>query len=110
MSVHLLLRFLHFVGLIVLAAGLIGIFIAELRIRRASGLGTVEEALHTQTIHGFFLIYPGAFTVGGTGVALVLWLGLGFFDHAWLTGMWCSTASRSSRAHTHSKARAQRAL
>lgn len=88
MSTLAVLRFLHLLGVIGLAAGLVTAFVTELRVRRSADLRPIGEALRYQGTLGVGLVFPSALVVGSTGILLVLELGLGFFDIPWLTGMW----------------------
>lgn len=88
MSAYSALRFLHLLAVMVLVAGIIGDFVAELRIRRAANLATLAEGVQYQTIFMEWLVFPAAVIVGLSGVLLVLKLGIGFFELPWLTGMW----------------------
>lgn len=88
MSTYTTLRLLHLVGVIVLGGGIIGGFVAELRVRRSSALHAITEGLHYQAIFMERLVFPAALLVGLSGVFLVLELGLPFFGIPWLTGMW----------------------
>lgn len=83
-----LLRALHLLGMLALAAGLIGAFVIELRMRRSADLDAIGKGLRCEEFLFAGLVFPGALVTGASGILLVFVLGLGFFDLPWLTGMW----------------------
>jgi uncharacterized membrane protein len=83
-----ILRLLHIVGYILIGAGLIGVFIADLRSRQTRNVRLVAEAIRYVAIFYNGVVFPGAILVGVSGVMLTLALDLGFFQFPWLTGMW----------------------
>lgn len=83
-----ILRFAHIIGFILLGGGLIGVFVADLRSRRASEVKAVAEAC--QYVSSFYdgFVVTGAVLAGVSGLLLTLKAGLGFFQSPWQTGMW----------------------
>jgi uncharacterized membrane protein len=82
------LRLAHMVGFIALGGGLLAVFVSELRAHRtADPHRFAEAAWYTATFYDA-LVLPGAVIVGGSGILLVLELGLGLVSEPWLVGMW----------------------
>lgn len=85
----LLLRYAHILGAILMAAGLLGVWLAEFRSRRVEGLSLYAEYARLVAVFYDGLVLPGALLLllsGGTLIALY-YDGLGFLDHPWLVGM-----------------------
>jgi uncharacterized membrane protein len=81
------LRLAHMVGFIALGGGLLAVFVSELRAyRTADAYRFTEAAWYTATFYDA-LVLPGAVIVGGSGLLLVLELGI-VFGAPWLVGMW----------------------
>jgi uncharacterized membrane protein len=85
---YLLLRFVHFVGFIFLGGGLLAVFVSELRAYRTADVNRFAEAAWYTTVFYDAVVLPGALLVGLSGLLLIFQLGLGFFAHPWLVGMW----------------------
>jgi uncharacterized membrane protein len=82
------LRLAHMVGVIALGGGLLAVFVSELRAyRTADAYRFAEAAWYTATFYDALML-PGAVIVGGSGLLLVLELGIGFCGAPWLVGMW----------------------
>ncbi|MHA1152840.1 MAG: DUF2269 family protein [Alphaproteobacteria bacterium] len=88
MDTYTLLRFAHIVGFILLGAGLLAVFISELRAYRTEDVHIFAEAARYTAVFYDFLTLPGATILGLSGLLLIFELGLGFFEEPWLVGMW----------------------
>lgn len=64
---HSLLRFVHIVGLLLMAAGLIGVFLADIRTRQARALPVFAEAVRNIALFYDGLVVPGALLLLGSG-------------------------------------------
>lgn len=88
MDYYLLLRYLHFIGFILLGGGLVAVFVSECRgygARRA--VVFIEAAYYTAILYDYVVV-PGAIIMATTGPLLIWMLGLNYFDTPWLTAMW----------------------
>jgi uncharacterized membrane protein len=88
MDPYLLLRFVHFIGFIFLGGGLLAVFVSELRAYRTADASRFAEAAWYTAVFYDAVVLPGAVLVGLSGILLVFQLGLEFFVHPWLVGMW----------------------
>jgi hypothetical protein len=84
-----LLRFAHLVGLTLMGAGLIGVWLSDLRSRKVHDLGLFAEAVRNIAVYYDGVVVPGAVTlmVSGAWMTAVSWGGWGFMEHPWLAGM-----------------------
>jgi len=83
-----LLRFFHIVGLMLISAGLIGVFLADLRTRQARTLPVFAEAVRNIALFYDGLAVPGALTLLGSGAWLIAeFYGWNFISQPWLAGM-----------------------
>lgn len=84
-----LLRYAHLIGLMLLGAGLIGVWISDLRSRRVRELGLFAEAVRNIVVFYDGVVVPGAIIllVSGTWMTAAVWGGWGFMQHPWLAGM-----------------------
>ncbi|HEX9842144.1 MAG TPA: DUF2269 family protein, partial [bacterium] len=84
-----LLRFAHLLGAILMGAGLIGVFMADLRSRQIRALPTFAE--HVRNIAVFYdgLVVPGALLLLGSGTWMIVTVygGWAFAQVPWLLGM-----------------------
>lgn len=88
MDAYALLRLGHVIGAVLLGGGLLAVFVSELRAYRTVDAGLFAEAAwYTATFYDG-LVVPGALLLAGSGLLLVVELGLGFFEEPWLVGMW----------------------
>jgi uncharacterized membrane protein len=78
----------HLVGFLLLGAGLIGVWIAELRSRQTHDLTIIAEACRSVSVMYRVGAFCGALIAIASGVLLVFHLGLGFLAAPWLIGMW----------------------
>ncbi len=85
----LLLRFAHLIGLMLMSAGLIGVFVADMRSRQVRDVKLFAQAV---TFIGVFydgLVVPGALLLLASGTWLIIsyYGGWGFLKVPWLAGM-----------------------
>jgi Predicted integral membrane protein (DUF2269) len=84
-----ILRFAHLLGLILIGAGLIGVWYADLRSRQARNLPLFAEAVHQIAVFYDGLVIPGALLLLGSGIWLIVTIygGWAFLEIPWLVGM-----------------------
>jgi uncharacterized membrane protein len=86
---YLLLRFAHLIGLMLMSAGLIGVFVADMRSRQIRDVKLFAQAI---TFIGVFydgLVVPGALLLLASGTWLIVsyYGGWAFLNVPWLAGM-----------------------
>ena len=83
------LKFLHLLGLVLMGAGLIGVWYADLRSRQHRELSLFAEAVRTIAVLYDGLVVPGALLLLGSGTWLIVTVygGWAFLGMPWLTGM-----------------------
>ena len=86
---YALLRYAHLIGLMLLGAGLIGVWISDLRSRKVRDLGLFAEAVRNIAVFYDGVVVPGAILlfVSGAWMTAEVWDGWGFIQHPWLAGM-----------------------
>jgi uncharacterized membrane protein len=89
MDPFFLLRFAHLIGLMLMSAGLIGVFVADMRSRQIRDVNLFAQAV---TFIGVFydgLVVPGALLLLASGTWLIVsyYGGWGFLSIPWLAGM-----------------------
>lgn len=84
-----LLRFLHLVGVTLMGAGLIGVWIADLRSRQVQDLVRFAEAVRSIAVFYDGVVVPGAVIlfVSGAWMTAEVWGGWEFWQQPWLAGM-----------------------
>lgn len=83
-----ILLFAHLVGLSLMASGLVGVFLADLRTRQTVPLAVFAEAVRAIVIFYDGLVVPGALLLLGSGTWLITMLyGWDFLQIPWLAGM-----------------------
>lgn len=84
-----LLRFAHLVGLMLMGAGLIGVWMSDLRSRKVRDLKLFAEAVRNIAVFYDGVVVPGAVVlfVSGAWMTADVWGGWGFMQHPWLAGM-----------------------
>lgn len=86
---YLILRFAHLVGLMLIGAGLIGVWIADLRSRQIRDLALFAEAVRNIAVFYDGVVVPGAIIllISGAWMTAEVWGGWGFMQQPWLAGM-----------------------
>lgn len=110
MDLYALLKFAHIVGFILLGAGLLAVFLSELRAYRTDDLHAFAEAARYTALFYDALALPGALILALSGLFLVFELGLGFFEEPWLVGMWALFLFEFIEGNTVTRAQFQRTL
>jgi uncharacterized membrane protein len=89
MDPYLLLRFAHLVGLMLISAGLIGVFVADMRSRQSRDLKLFAQAVNLIALFYDGLVVPGAILLAGSGTWLIIsyYGGWDFLRMPWLVGM-----------------------
>jgi uncharacterized membrane protein len=84
-----LLRFSHLIGTVLIGAGLIGVWISDLRSRKVSDLAVLGEAVRSIAVFYDGVVVPGAILLLFSGIWMTwdVWGGWNFFQHPWLAGM-----------------------
>jgi predicted integral membrane protein DUF2269 len=84
-----LLKFFHLLGLILMAAGLIGVWFSDLRSRQVRHLSIFVEAVRSIRVFYDGLVVPGALLLLGSGTWLIVTVygGWAFLRIPWLVGM-----------------------
>lgn len=87
--IYSLLRFAHLVGLTLMGAGLIGVWLSDLRSRKVHDLVRFAEAIRNVAIFYDGVVLPGAVILFASGAWMTadVWGGWGFTEHPWLAGM-----------------------
>ena len=98
----------HFLGFLLLGAGLLGVWIAELRSRQIRNLELIAEACRYVSVMYRVGAFYGALLVIGSGVALVFHLEIGFLAAPWLIGMWVFAAFEFVEGNTITRVHAAR--
>jgi len=86
---HALLKFTHIAGLMLIAAGLIGVFLADIRTRQARTLPVFAEAARGIALFYDGLVVPGAvlLLVSGAWLTAAFYGWDGLLETPWLAGM-----------------------
>jgi uncharacterized membrane protein len=89
MDPYLWLRFAHLVGLMLMSAGLIGVFIADMRSRQVRDLRLFAQAITFIAVFYDGLVVPGALLLLASGTWLIAgyYGGWDFLEVPWLAGM-----------------------
>jgi len=84
-----ILTFGHLIGLVLIGAGLIGVFLADIRTRQARTLPVFAEAVRNIALFYDGLVVPGALLLLGSGTWLIVafYDGWAFLQVPWLAGM-----------------------
>jgi uncharacterized membrane protein len=91
MDKYLLLRFAHLVGLMLMSAGLIGVFVADIRSRQVRDVPLFAQAINFIAVFYDGLVVPGALLLLASGTWLIVeyyggW-SWAFLGTPWLAGM-----------------------
>jgi uncharacterized membrane protein len=88
MDQYLLLRFAHFLGLMLISAGLIGVLVADMRSRQVRDLALFAQAISFIAVFYDGLVVPSALLLLASGTWLIAgYYGWSFLDTPWLAGM-----------------------
>lgn len=84
-----ILRFVHLLGMTLIAAGLIGVWYEDLRSRQIRDLQLFAETVRQIAVFYDGIVVPGALLLLGSGIWLIVTVygGWAFLDMPWLTGM-----------------------
>jgi uncharacterized membrane protein len=83
------LRYGHLIGLTLMGAGLIGVWLSDLRSRKVEDMALFTEAIRNIAVFYDGVVVPGALLLlfSGTWMTWEVWGGWGFMQHPWLAGM-----------------------
>jgi len=86
---YLLLKYFHILGAVLIGAGLIGVWLTDLRSRQHRDLIRFSEAVRYIAIFYDGVVVPGAITllISGTWFTVRFHNGWGFLEVPWLAGM-----------------------
>lgn len=84
-----LLKFGHILGAILMGAGLVGVWMADLRSRQLRDLRQFSEAVRNIAVFYDGLVVPGALVLLASGTWMItgFYGGMAFLEIPWLTGM-----------------------
>ncbi|MCP4327469.1 MAG: DUF2269 domain-containing protein [Alphaproteobacteria bacterium] len=84
-----ILRFLHLIGMALIAGGLIGVFVSDLRSRQLDELAPFAEAVRMIAVFYDGVVVPGALLIlfSGTWLIVEYYGGWDFLEVPWLIGM-----------------------
>lgn len=84
-----LLRFAHLVGLMLMSAGLIGVFVSDMRSRQVRDVKLFAQAVSFIAVFYDGLVVPGALLLlaSGTWLIVLYYGGWEFLNIPWLAGM-----------------------
>jgi uncharacterized membrane protein len=86
---YTLLKFAHLLGAILIGAGLVGVWLSDLRSRQLRELAPFAEAVRNIAVFYDGVVVPGALLLLGSGAWLIVEFfgGWGFLQVPWLAGM-----------------------
>lgn len=89
MGEFLVLRFAHLVGVTLMGAGLIGVFVCDMKSRQAKDLNLFGQLVSMIAMFYDGLVVPGAILLLGSGSWLIInyYDGWAFLETPWLAGM-----------------------
>lgn len=89
MDKYVLLRFAHLIGLMLMSAGLIGVFVADMRSRQVRDVKLLAQAVTFIAVFYDGLVVPGALLLLASGTWLIIsyYGGWQFLKTPWLVGM-----------------------
>ncbi|WP_084029989.1 DUF2269 family protein [Bradyrhizobium sp. LMTR 3] len=89
MDAYLLLRFAHLLGLMLMSAGLVGVFVSDMRSRQVRDLNLFAQAVTLIAVFYDGLVVPGALLLLASGTWLIVSYhgGWDFLSVPWLAGM-----------------------
>jgi uncharacterized membrane protein len=86
---YAVLRLVHIIGAILIGAGLLGVWVSDMRSRQCRALPQFSEAVRSIAVFYDGLVVPGALLLLGSGTWLIVasFGGWGFLNAPWLAGM-----------------------
>ncbi len=85
---YTMLRLVHLIGAVLLGAGLVGVFVSDLRARALTALALYAESVRAMAVFYDGLVVPGALLLAGSGTWLIIeFHGWAAFEQPWLVGM-----------------------
>jgi uncharacterized membrane protein len=86
---YLVVKFIHLIGLMLMSAGLIGVFVSDLRSRQLRDLPVFAENIRNIAVFYDGLVVPGALLLLGSGLWFIVKIygGWQFLQIPWLAGM-----------------------
>jgi uncharacterized membrane protein len=86
---YVLLKFVHIIGAILIGAGLIGVWISDLRSRQLRNMPQFAEAVRNIVVFYDGVVLPGALILLASGIWLIaeFYGGWNFIKTPWLAGM-----------------------
>ena len=86
---YLILKYLHILGAVLMGAGLVGVWLADLRSRQHSDLSRFSEAVRYIAVFYDGVVVPGALILlfSGTWFTIKYFGGWQFVEIPWLAGM-----------------------
>ncbi len=86
---YTILKFLHLLGAILIGAGLIGVWMSDMRSRQLRDLNAFSEAVRNIAVFYDGIVVPGALLLlaSGTWLIVTYYGGWGFVKIPWLLGM-----------------------
>lgn len=89
MDPYLILRFVHMLGLTLMGAGLIGVFVCDMRSRQTRDLNLFGQAVSLIAVFYDGVVVPGALLLLSSGTWMIIDYhgGWDFLETPWLAGM-----------------------
>jgi len=86
---YAILKYLHVLGAVLMGAGLVGVWLADLRSRQHRDLIRFSESVHYIAVFYDGVVVPGSIILlaSGTWFTVVHFGGWGFLEIPWLSGM-----------------------
>lgn len=86
---YAVLKLVHIIGAILIGAGLVGVWVSDMRSRQCRELSQFSEAVRSIAIFYDGLVIPGALLLLASGTWLIVEFfgGWGFLNAPWLAGM-----------------------
>ncbi len=86
---YTILKFIHILGAILIGAGLIGVWLSDLRSRQSRDLKLFAESVRNIAVFYDGVVIPGAILLllSGTWMIMDLFPGWSFLESPWLAGM-----------------------
>jgi uncharacterized membrane protein len=86
---YAVLKLVHIIGVVLIGAGLLGVWLSDLRSRQCRELSQFSEAVRNIAVFYDGLVVPGALLLLASGTWLIVEFfgGWGFLGNPWLAGM-----------------------